>query len=88
MRKRKTAKTQKRKNAQAQNAKMHNAPQRKRSARFKLGLYLMIKVRFTGTAIQWDIYSLGNLANGKEHWLQIYSPLSHSRLKITILAPS
>jgi hypothetical protein len=78
----KTQKTQK-----CPNAKMQNAPLRKRSARFKLSLYLMIKVRLTGTAIQWDIYSLGNLANGKEHWLQIYSPLSHSRLKITILVP-
>ncbi len=43
--------------------------------------------------IQQDIYSFGNSANGKEHWLQIYPPLFHFddlvvRLKITILSPT
>jgi len=43
--------------------------------------------------ILYNIFSLGNLANGKEHWLQIYLPLSHFdrlviRLKITILVSS
>ncbi len=27
--------------------------------------------------IQFGIYSFGNMANGKEHWLQAYPPLSH-----------